>query len=583
MKKTLFLITCLISKILFAQDMSYSKPGKSSYQELPDPALTITEEWSRLSDDINVSFASDNVRYPKKTTPAISTRTIWNATAWKGEKVHTQILVWTKKNILNLSFQANNLVNEKGDRIESENITMGFVRYVMTDEFGRGCDHRKPSDYDSSLVEDPIDIIEVLPVQENTVQPIWLSVKVPGNTPSGKYTGTIIINAIKKYELKISLNVLNHFLPPPDQWKFDLDLWQSANSIARVHDVGLWSKEHFDLMKPYFKMLAGAGQKTITANIIDQPWGKTHIYYEDPSLIRWIKRKDGSWIYDYSIFDRYISFMIDCGINKHINCYSMITWDLSFIYFDEASGKEASLKANPGSPEYFDYWSSMLKDFTKHLKSKGWFNLTAIAMDERPMESMKAVISLLKLIDPDWKVALAGDYHPEIEKDIYDYCIYIRYTFSEVELNQRKALSKPSTFYTACDDEHPNGHSYSPPAENAWISWYAASAGFTGYLRWAYNNWVKAPLLDTRFRTWPGGENYQIYPGPRTSIRFEKLIEGIQDFEKIRILREQFTEEGKENCTKELNDIVSAFRLEKLKAITAADMLTNAKEQLNKF
>ena len=29
-------------------------------------------------------------------------------------------------------------------------------------------------------------------------------------------------------------------------------------------------------------MLAGAGQKTITANIIPQPWGPTHTYYEDP-------------------------------------------------------------------------------------------------------------------------------------------------------------------------------------------------------------------------------------------------------------------------------------------------------------
>jgi hypothetical protein len=583
MKKLLFLILCLISKTLFAQDMSYSKPGKSFYQELPDHAITLTEEWSKLNNEINVSFASDNVRYPKKSTPLISVKSTWNVTAWKGEKVHTQILVWTKRTIPDLSFQVKDLVNEKGDRINSKNITMGFVRYVMTDEFGRGCDHRKPSDYDSSLVEDPIDIIDVLPVQANTVQPIWLSVKVPGNIPAGKYTGTVTVNAVKNSELKISLNVLNHVLPSPDQWKFDLDLWQSANSIAKVHDVELWSNEHFDLMKSYFKMLAGAGQKTITANIIDQPWGKTHIYYEDPSLIRWIKRKDGSWIYDYSVFDRYISFMMDCGINKHINCYTMVTWDLSFIYFDEASGKEASFKAKPGSAEYTDYWSSMLNDFTKHLKAKGWFKLTAIAMDERPMESMKAVVALLKQIDPDWKVALAGDYHPEIEKDIYDYCVYVLQTFSESEFNQRKAMGKPSTFYTACGDEHPNGHSYSPPAENAWISWYASSAGFTGYLRWAYNNWAKAPLLDTRFRSWPGGENYQIYPGPRSSIRFEKLIEGIQDFEKIRILREQFIKEGKENSIKDLDDILSVFKIEKIKSIPAADMLIKAKERLSKF
>ena len=61
------------------------------------------------------------------------------------------------------------------------------------------------------------------------------------------------------------MNVLNHLLPPPDQWKFDLDLWQSADAVAKVHDVKLWSDEHFKLMKPYFKMLAAAGQKTITA------------------------------------------------------------------------------------------------------------------------------------------------------------------------------------------------------------------------------------------------------------------------------------------------------------------------------
>ena len=566
MRNTLLLIACLVSKTLFAQDMSYSKPGNNFYQELPDPAITNIEEWSKLSNDINVSFASDNVRYPKK-----------------GEKVHTQILVWTKKNIPDLSFKVNDLVNEKGDRIESKNVTLGFVRYVMTDEFGGGCDHRKPSDYDSSLVEDPIDIITVIQVQANTVQPIWLSVTVPGSMPAGKYTGTISINALKKYELKVVLNVLNHLLPPPDQWKFDLDLWQSANSIAKVHDVKLWSNEHFEIMKPYFKMLAGAGQKTITANIISQPWGKTHIYYEDPSLVRWIKKKDGTWVYDYSVFDRYISFMMDCGINKRINCYTMVTWDLSFIYFDEASGRDTSLKVKPGSPEYLQYWSPMLNDFTRHLKDKGWFNLTAIAMDERPLESMIAVISLLKQIDPVWKIALAGVYHPEIEKDIYDYCLYISDSFSETELNQRKAFGKPSTFYTACDDEHPNGHSYSPPAENAWLSWYAASAGFTGYLRWAYNNWAKAPLLDTRFRTWPAGENYQIYPGPRTSVRFEKLVEGIQDFEKIRILREQFIKEGNEKNIRELNDILSAFKVEKLKVMTAAGMITSAKEQLNKF
>ena len=125
-------------------------------------------------------------------------------------------------------------------------------------------------------------------------------------------------------------------MPPAAEWKYDLDLWQSAASIAKVHDVPLWSDEHFDLMIPYFKILADAGQKPITANIIDQPWGKGHVYHDDPTLIYWTKKKDGSWSYDYNLFDRYISTLMNCGINQRINCYTMVTWDLSFIYFDEA-------------------------------------------------------------------------------------------------------------------------------------------------------------------------------------------------------------------------------------------------------
>jgi len=346
----------------------------------------------------------------------------------------------------------------------------------------------------------------------------------------------------------------------------------------------LWSDEHFDLMIPYFKLLAKAGQKPITANIIDQPWGKGHVYHDDPTLIYWTKRKDRSWSYDYSLFDRYISTLMDCGIDQRINCYTMVTWDLSYIYFDESFGRVDTIKnANPGSAEYTDFWTPMITDFTKHLKEKGWFSKTAIAMDERELDAMQAVISLLRKIDPEWKIALAGNYHPELVRDVFDYCLNIGQTFSQRDLERRKKQGRPSTYYTACGTDIPNGFTYSFPAENVWISWYAAAAGFTGYLRWAYNNWVKDPLRDSRFRTWPAGDLYQVYPGPRTSIRFEKFIEGIQDFEKIRILREQFTKEGNVDGNNELDDILCPFNLNKVKGVNLAEIIDEAKARLNKL
>jgi hypothetical protein len=582
MKKLLIIALALAGSTLYAQDRSYSLPGRSIYPEMTNPSKTPVDLWAKASHDVNVSFASDNVRYPKEQVPAVSSDA-WTVKAWKGEKVHTQILVWTKKNIAELTCQTGDLSDGNGHKIKGENIKAAFVRYVMTDEFGEGCGERKKTDYDSSLVEDPIDIVDKIEVQANTVQPVWLSVNVPPDIPGGKYSGTITINAGGKHILNIEIDVAGHLLPPPNKWKFDLDLWQSPDPVAKVHGVKLWSDEHFSLMKPYYTMLASAGQKSITAILIDQPWGSGHVYYKDPTLVKWTKKKDGTWSYDYSIFDRYISFVMSCGIDQRINCYSMVTWNLSFIYFDEAIGDTTSISARPGSKEYSDFWEPMLRDFTKHLKSKGWFEKAAIAMDERDMESMKAVLAMLRKIDPGWKTALAGGYHPEIATDIYDYCIIIHQKFDPDVLKARKTAGKPSTYYTACGEEHPNGFSYSPPAENTWIGWYAAAEGFTGYLRWAYNNWTENTLQETRYRTWPAGDCYQIYPGPRTSIRFEKLIEGIQDFEKIGILKEKFAKEKNTAKIKELDEILSAFQVKNFDNLQAAEMVVKAKEAFNKL
>ena len=78
---------------------------------------------------------------------------------------------------------------------------------------------------------------------------------------------------------------------------------------------------------------------------------------------------------------------------------------------------------------------------------------------------------------------------------------------------------------------------FSDPVEATVAAWYAVANGYDGFLRWAYNSWTEDPLRDSRFRTWPAGDTYVIYPGGRSSIRFERLREGIQDAEKIRILR----------------------------------------------
>ena len=205
-------------------------------------------------------------------------------------------------------------------------------------------------------------------------------------------------------------------------------------------------------------------------------------------------------------------------------------------------------------------------------------------MDERPIESMQAVIALLKSIDPNWKIALATDkFHPEIQKDIFDLSIASYLKIEDSVLQERKAASKPTTFYTACNENHPGPYTFSPPAENAWLAWHAAYKGYTGYLFWAFNTWPANPLQDARYGHYPSGTCFEFYPGPRTSIRFEKLIEGIQDFEKISILKKSFIKERRLDNLNELNKILAEFEIPNLDSVSAADMVEMGKKFLNKF
>ena len=108
------------------------------------------------------------------------------------------------------------------------------------------------------------------------------------------------------------------------------------------------------------------------------------------------------------------------------------------------------------------------------------------------------------------------------------------------DIDYRQSKGYPTTYYVCCVDEFPNTFTFSPPVDAVYMGWYAMAAGYDGLLRWSFTSWVKDPLHDSRFRSWPAGDTYLVYPGARSSIRYERMVEGIQDAEKIRILREQF-------------------------------------------
>lgn len=560
----------------------------TTYGEANNPITTNTSLWVKINAP-QVSWGSTDIRY-KKEGPALISRLKKdiNLTAWKGERVSAQLVVWTPEALNNLSFIVSDLTSGK-ETIAKDNILTGFVRYVMTDELNKdgkgGCGHRKSSDYDSTLVADPIDhLASTLTVPANATQCGWISVRVPQQVKAGKYTGIVTVKDGDKVlsELKIAINVKNRTLPASTEWAFHLDLWQNPYAEARYYNVEPFSKEHFDRMRPDMQNYVDAGGKVITASIMYKPWnGQTYDPFE--SMVTWLKKADGTWYFDYTVFDKWVEYMMSLGVKKQINCYSMVSWKLSFQYFDQASNSFKYLDAKPGEPAYDEFWGNMLTSFAKHLKEKGWFDITHISMDERPMKDMLATLKVIRKADKDFKVSLAGTYHDELVKELHDYCIAIGEKFPAEVIKSRREAGQVTTYYTCCTEPRPNTFTFSAPAEAEWLGWFAAKENLDGYLRWALNSWVKNPLQDSRFRTWAAGDTYMIYPEGRSSIRFERLIEGIQSYEKIRILKEEFEKKGNKSAINKIDKILKTFDEFSLKEIPAAIVVTKAKEAINKY
>ena len=507
----------------------------------------------------------------------------FNHSAWRGENVFAQAVISSDSELKDVTLSVSDLRNGKSV-IPSENITLQFVSFVISDlldttKFGQCGSREDKSKWGEVLVADVLDLTESMNIPAGRRQPVWMTVGVPSDAKSGKYTGRLTVSSsnAKTRGLPVELVVSDHVLPPAHDWAFHLDLWQNPYSVARYAGVPLWSDAHFEAMRPVMKMLADAGQKSVTSTIMNRPWnGQTEDAFG--SMVTNIRRIDGTWLYDYTVFDRWVEFMFSLGIDRQINCYSMIPWALSFDYYDQAASSNVTFQAAPGSPEYNEYWGSFIADFARHLKSKGWFEKTMIAMDERPMESMQAVLSLIRQIEPDFKISLAGNYHEPINDEIYDFSegFAPMKEFPELVKAKRKELGLITTFYTCCAEAHPNMFVISNPDEATWLGWFALAENYDGYLRWAYNSWTLDPLTDARFRTWPAGDCYVVYPGGRGSIRFSKLIEGIQDFEKVRILRDQWRKAGDEAKLSQLAEILKSFTSDKIleegptKALTAA-------------
>ena len=542
-----------------------NKGSKAQPLNIPVTVTPSVPDLGGIVADIDTQYVQN--RYQEvRTAPADRTETL---NAWKNDKALSEIILFTKDCALkNVVLSVDDLRSADGSTIGKENIDLSFIKSSKAYNAGYpGYGNRNPPPAVTPTNRDEIsdilyqDAATPMNVGFNMLQPVWVSIAVPKTAKAGTYTTTITATAdelAEPLEFTYTLNVKDVVLRDAVDFKdyFDIELWQYPYSVAEYYGVPPFSEEHFEILRPHMEMYKEIGGHAITATISEDAWegqtfSKNKIAY--PSMVKWT-RVNGKMTYDYTHLDQWVAFNKELGLGDKIVLYSVAPWHFSFTYWEDGELKVESFRDQVGSDWYNQMWGDFLQNLADHMTEKGWFDSAYIGIDERGLsqEALDVIYSVTNSEGKKFKTASAiNDFegHKVVAMQVSDVtvgdnCVTANESGFLRFAKQREAMGLRTTLYT-CTQHRPSNFTRSAPVESYWT---VVNAGrySSGMLRWAYDAWVEDPLRDTTHSAFEPGDCFMVYPGEkdlsdrmtRSSIRFERIAQGVRDVNKLRQMTE---------------------------------------------
>jgi len=242
--------------------------------------------------------------------------------------------------------------------------------------------------------------------------PVWLKVRVPADAPAGDYEGTLTISADESKPVAVPVKLVVHgfVLPDPKNFATHTGLTHSPDTLAIKYKVPLWSDQHFKLMEKSCAYMGELGGKAVWLPLIADTW-----LGNQQSLVYWVRQADGSYKYDFKVFDKYLDM-----IQKHLkpeavnifvfqpNSESQQAVPKGQVSVLDPSGKVSSMEAPPYAPGAASeaFWKPVISEVRERLKQRGLPEPNyALVQEQGWSQHMPEVVELFKAVWPEGKWA----------------------------------------------------------------------------------------------------------------------------------------------------------------------------------
>jgi hypothetical protein len=461
---------------------------------------------------------------------------------------------------------------KSGDGSTLSGATAGWVGYVHV-----GRSYYPPSSVllrsTSDFFPDPILTDSAFSIENGEVQPLWITVPIDLSAQAGSYKGTVEISGLingkkqtwkKDFFLKVYPVTMGKSPLYITNWSAHFN----PVSLSYLNDnetVEIYSPLYWELIEMHAEIMASHRQNV---HRIYPVW---HTQYT---------LENGKYTFDFSRFDKETDIFDKAGALELIEgghlAWRSGAWNSPFYVEVPVTDNEESRKLiagiNPlkvengirfvklpvGDPRTQNFLNQFLPALKEHLEKKGWLDRYTQHIADEPTPanagSYGEISNYIRKYMPGVRLLdavltskeLAGTidiWIPELDILHKDFAFY----------QQLQKDGKEVWFYTCVGPRgnYANRFIEQPLLQTRYLHWINYKYNVTGYLHWGLNYWIRDQLDADASRDGgklPAGDNCIIYPGYKklySSIRFESMRDGIDDYRLLKMLEEKKPDKAK--------------------------------------
>ncbi len=489
-------------------------------------------------------------------TPADNSRPTIALEAARGEFEPVQIVLAAKSAGLSINKVVVSDLRGKRSRIPASAILLFEVATVNI---------VNPTDYLGHAGEypDPLPPLKTpLVVPAGRSQSIWVLVRVPERIAAGDYSGKIEIVTDKgTLSAPLTVTVFDFTLPRESHLRSGFGFYPA--NMEKYHHV----KTQADKEKVFAEYMKSFGEHRIAP----------YSFYEyAPIKVSVVGKGDQQKVkVDFRAFDKAAKTYMD---KYHFNAFVLPLEALGGgTFYERRIGKIGEYSA--GSPEYERLVADYFGQIQNHLVTKGWIDKAYIYWFDEPDTKdypfVAEVMDRIKKYAPKLKRMLTKQPSPDLMGKVDLWCA-LSPEWTPEKVAERKAAGEEVWWYICCAPQAPYISEFieHPATEMRLWPWQSWQYGVQGILIWSTNWWTSAnafpdslqdPWADPasyvegygtpigKKQSWGNGDGRYLYP-PRvdpnkphdpifasaiSSVRWENLRDGMEDYEYFYMLKQQ--------------------------------------------